>query len=109
MWRNRQRRLSASESSRVLFDVNTTSGRVDAVMVPELGDRHLERVEDLQQQRLGLDLDPVDLVDRATPRALRDVIASSSGRVSRKSSVKMSPSSSSHVLPSSVWMRSSCL
>ena len=31
---------------------------------PELGDRHLVIGQDLQQQRLGLDLDAVDLVDQ---------------------------------------------
>ena len=37
MWRKRQRRLSASDNSRVLFEVSTTLGRVAAVMVPNSG------------------------------------------------------------------------
>ena len=98
MWRKRQRRFSASESSRVLFDVSTTNGRVARRDRAELGDGHLEGIEHLEQQRLGLDLDPVDLVDEQHDRLRADVIASSSGRVSRKSSVKMSPSSSSQRL-----------
>ena len=36
----------------------------------ELGDRHLEVGEHLEQQRLGLDLDPVDLVDEQHDRLL---------------------------------------
>src|SRR5688500_10900758 len=37
MCRYRQRRLSASDSSRVLFDVSTTYGRVTAATVPSSG------------------------------------------------------------------------
>ncbi len=36
----------------------------------ELGDRHLVLGEDLEQQRLGLDLDPVDLVDQQHHRVI---------------------------------------
>ena len=68
MCRNRQRRLSASDSSRVLFDVRNTSGIWRGVDRAELGDRHLVLGEDLEQQRLGLDLDPVDLVDQQHDR-----------------------------------------
>ena len=38
------------------------------MIVPELGDRHLVLGEDLEQQRLGLELDAVDLVDEQHDR-----------------------------------------
>ena len=61
-------RLSASESSRVLFDVRITTGRVAPGDRAELGDRHLEIGQDLEQQRLRLDLDAVDFVDQQHDR-----------------------------------------
>jgi hypothetical protein len=74
----------------------------------QLGDGHLVLGEDLEQQRLGLDLDAVDLVDEQHHRVVGRM-ASSSGRVSRKSSEKMSSSTSLHEsLLRSAWMRSSC-
>ena len=68
MCRYRQRRFSASESSRVLLEVRKTSGIWVARTVPELGDRHLVLGEDLEQQGLGLELHPVDLVDQEDHR-----------------------------------------
>ena len=60
--------MSASDSSRVLFDVRNTSGICVGRDRAELGDRHLVVGEDLEQQRLGLDLDAVDLVDQQHDR-----------------------------------------
>ena len=68
MWRYRQRRFNASDSSRVLFDVEQHDRALLADDRPELGDRHLEVREHLEQEGLGLDLDPVDLVDEQHDR-----------------------------------------
>ena len=54
----------------MLFDVRNTSGIWSADDRAELGDRDLVVGEDLEQQRLGLDLDTVDLVDQQDDRIL---------------------------------------
>ena len=59
---------SASDSSRVLLEVRKTSGIWVGPHRAELGDRHLVLREDLEEQRLGLELDPVDLVDEQHDR-----------------------------------------
>ena len=68
MCRNRQRRLSASDSSRVLLDVRNTRGIWVALHRAQLGDGHLVVGEDLEQQGLGLHLDAVHLVDQQHDR-----------------------------------------
>ena len=57
-----------ADSSRVLFDVRNTSGICLAMIVPSSGIDDLVLGEDLEQQRLGLDLDAVDLVDQQHDR-----------------------------------------
>ena len=52
----------------MLFEVRNTSGICLALDRAQLGDRHLVVGQDLEQQRLGLDLDAVDLVDQQHDR-----------------------------------------
>ena len=66
--------MSASCSSRVRFEVITTAGGVGGRDRPELGDRHREVREHLEQERLELVVGPVELVDqehRPRPAAQR--------------------------------------
>ena len=67
----RQRRLSASCSSRVRFEVRITYGRCFAVDRAELGHRDLEVREHLEQKRLELLVGAVDLVDQEHDRLAR--------------------------------------
>ena len=82
MYWYRQRRRSASDSSRVPLDVITTSGRRVGAHRAELGNRQLEVRQQLQQIGLEGLVGAVDLVDQQH-RRLVAVIASSSGRLSR--------------------------
>ena len=63
MWRNRQRRFSASDSSRRVVRRKEHERALPALDGAELGNRDLEVGEHLEQQRFGFDLHPVDLVD----------------------------------------------
>ena len=56
--------MSASCSSRVRFEVSTTSGRRDGGDRPQLGDRDLEVGQQLEQEGLELVVGAVDLVDQ---------------------------------------------
>ena len=90
------------------FEVRKTIGRRVACIVPSSGIVTWKFAQDLEHQRLGLDLDAVDLVDQEDDRIVAR-IAASSGRGSRNASEKMSVSSS--VQRSrfwSAWIRSSC-
>ena len=60
--------MSASVSSRELFEVRTTTGCVRRLDHAELGDRDLEVREDLEQHRLELLVRLVDLVDQQHDR-----------------------------------------
>ena len=60
--------MSASDRSRVSFEVRKTIGRRVAAIVPSSGIVDLEVGQDLEHQRLGLDLDAVDLVDQEHDR-----------------------------------------
>ena len=60
----RQRRLRASCSSRVRFDVITTAGGVMRAHRADLGDRDREVGEHLEQERLELVVGAVELVDQ---------------------------------------------
>ena len=62
------RRLSASCSSRVRFDVRITAGLPAGADRAELGDRDLEVGEHLEQERLELLVGAVDLVDQQHDR-----------------------------------------
>ena len=89
MWRNRHRRFSASDSSRVLFDVNTTSGGRVAAIVPSSG------IDTCHSDNTSRSKASVSTSTRSTSSISRTTgsgerIAASSGRGSRKSSVKMS-------------------
>ena len=64
----RQRRLSASCSSRVRLEVITTIGGVGGRDRPQLGDRDLEVAQELEQERLELRVRAVDLVDQQHAR-----------------------------------------
>ena len=117
MCRYRQRRFSASDSSRVLFEVRKTIGSWVARTVPSSG------IDTWYSERISSSRASVSSSTRSTSSTSRTTgssarIASSSGRVSRKSSEKMSSSSSSSPGPAAValagptwpaWMRSSCL
>ena len=85
--------MSASCSSRVRFEVTTTSGRAARLDRAELGDRDLEVGEELEQERLELVVGAVDLVDRAARPGPSCSSASSSGRRSRNSAPNSSPGS----------------
>ena len=63
--------MSASVSSRELFEVSTTSGSGAGLDHAQLGDRDLEVGEDLEQHRLELLVGLVDLVDQQHDRAPR--------------------------------------
>ena len=60
--------MSASVSSRELFEVRTTIGCVRLSITAQLGDRDLEVGEDLEQHRLELLVGLVDLVDQEHDR-----------------------------------------
>jgi hypothetical protein len=107
--------LSASVSSRVLFEVRSTSGMRARLDRAQLGDRDLEVGEDLEQHRLELLVGLVDLVDQQHDRLLGGDRLVSSGRASRNSSPKMSswislqPGRCPRRRAASAWIRSSCL
>ena len=64
MCRNRQRRLSASDSSRVALEVSSTNGVALGGDGAELGHGDREVGQHLQQQALDLDVGLVGLVDQ---------------------------------------------
>ena len=64
MNRWRQRRRSASDSSRARLEVSTTTGARRARSVPSSGTRDLEVGEQLEQKRFELLVGLVDLVDQ---------------------------------------------
>ena len=70
MKRYRQRRLSASLSSRVLLLVSSTSGRCTACQRAQLGHADLEVAQDFEQEGFELGVGPVDLVDQQDGRLL---------------------------------------
>ena len=60
--------MSASVSSRELFEVSSTTGMRARLDPPELGDRDLEVAQQLEQHRLELLVGLVDLVDQQHDR-----------------------------------------
>ena len=101
--------MSASDSSRVLFDVRNTSGICLALDRAELGDRHLVVGEDLEQQRLGLDLDAVDLVDQQHDRLLgADRLEQRAGEQELVGEDVVLDLAPRRRRCASAWMRSSC-
>ena len=71
MWRCRQRRFSASDSSRAAFEVSTTRGTCARADRADLGHGHRVVGEHLEQERLELGVGLVDLVDEQQRRASR--------------------------------------
>ena len=63
MCKKRQRRFSASEKLAGVVGGEEHHGQLRGPHGAQLGDRHLVLGEDLEQQRLGLELDAVHLVD----------------------------------------------
>ena len=96
MWRNRQRRRSASDSSRLAFEVRTTNGRRVAVIVPSSGTVTWKSLSTSRSRpstsTSALSVSSISSTFGSSPR-----IAVSSGRGSRNSSLKMSVRVSSHV------------
>ena len=78
----------------------------------QLGDRHLVVGEDLEQQRLGLDLDAVDLVDQQHDRVLGpDGLEQRAGEqevVGEDVAPRSPPSRAVASVLRSAWMRRSC-
>ncbi len=111
MYRYRQRRLSASDRSRVLLEVRKTIGICRPVTVPIPG------MDTWKSDRISSSSASASTSSRSTSSMSRitgsvDLIASSSGRVSRNSSLKMfdsCPASPPQPLIRSAMMRSSCL
>ena len=107
MCRNRQRRLSASDSSRVALEVSTTNGGRSAVMVPSSG-TVTAKSDSTSSSRPSISMSALSVSSISSTVGSVRRIAVSSGRDSRNSSVKTSVlvwSQSSE--PD--WMRSICL
>src|SRR6202044_3716139 len=99
MYRYRQRRLSASESSRELLDVRNTSGVAAAGIVPSSGmATWYSASTSSSSASASTSRRSTSSMSRTTGSGAR--MAASSGRDSRNSSLKMSDSSSDQVAAS---------
>ncbi len=89
MCRNRQRRLSASDSSRVALDVSTTSGLRSATIVPSSGTVTAKSVS-TSSSRPSISMSALSVSSISSTVGSVRRIAVSSGRESRNSSEKTS-------------------
>ena len=89
MCRNRQRRLSASESSRVALEVNTTSGARSALMVPNSG-TVTAKSESTSSSRPSISISALSVSSISSTVGSVRRMAVSSGLLSRNSSPKTS-------------------
>jgi hypothetical protein len=101
--------LSASVSSRELFEVSTTTGRVVASMRPSSG-IEIWKSDSSSSSMASNSWSVLSISSINRTTGSWEEIAVISGRSSRNSAEKMSSCTASQPVPdASVWMRSSCL
>ena len=101
--------MSASVSSRELFEVSSTTGCVRASMRPSSG-IEIWKSESSSSSIASNSWSVLSISSISSTTGSGDAIAFISGRASRNSSPKMSSCTASQPVPAaSAWMRSSCL
>ena len=101
--------MSASVSSRELFEVSSTSGRVRASTTPSSG-IEIWKSDRTSSSMASNSWSVLSISSISSTTGSSAEMAVSSGRASRNSSPKMSSLTCSQpALGASVWMRSSCL